>query len=126
MQIISSKILFRAYNFIIKSITRSLIIFKKLRKIRVILVIINYIYIFKNYLTKFLKVKENSAFSIFDFLRLKSLTRLRLNISHLNEYEFRHNFRDTINPNEFLRCYSCVAINLLLPDRLSSTYSEKA
>ena len=58
----------------------------------------NSIYKFKNYLTKFIKVKENSTFSISDPLGLKLLTRLRLNFSHLNEHKFRHNFRDTVNP----------------------------
>ena len=56
------------------------------------------IYKFKNYLTKFIKVKENSIFSISDPLGLKLLTRLRLNFSHLNEHKLRHNFRDIVNP----------------------------
>ena len=55
-------------------------------------------YEFKNYLNKFIKVKENSACSISDPLGLKLLTRLCLNFSHLNEYKFRHNFRGTVNP----------------------------
>ena len=29
---------------------------------------------------------------------LKFLTRLRLELSHLNEHRFRHNFKDCINP----------------------------
>ena len=29
---------------------------------------------------------------------MKYLNRLRLNFSHLNEYKFQHNFRDTVNP----------------------------
>ena len=57
-----------------------------------------------NYLTNFIKVKENSTFSITDPLGLKLLTRLRLNFSHLNEHKSRYNFRDTVNP----RC-SCGA-----------------
>ena len=85
------------------------------------------IYKFKNYLTKFIKVKENSTFSISDPLGLKLLTRLRLNFSHLNEHKFRHNFRDTVNPmcssgagiettgDYLLRCQI-----LLLSDRISS------
>ena len=56
------------------------------------------IYKFKNYLTKLIKVKENSACSISDPFGLKLLTRLRLNFSHLNEHKFRYNVRDTVNP----------------------------
>ena len=56
------------------------------------------IYKFKNYLTKFIKVKENSTFSISNPLGLKLLTHLRLNFRHLNEHKFRQNFRDTVNP----------------------------
>ena len=41
--------------------------------------------------------KENSIFSIYDPLGVKLLTRLRLQISHLNEHKFRHGFGDTIN-----------------------------
>ena len=58
----------------------------------------NSIYKFKNHLTKFIKVKENSKFSISDTLGLKFLTHLRLKFSHLNKYKFRQNFRDTVNP----------------------------
>ena len=36
--------------------------------------------------------------AVHDINGLKLLTRLRLNFSHLNEYKFRHNFNDTINP----------------------------
>ena len=57
----------------------------------------NFIYKFKNYLIKFIKVKENPTFSISD-LGLKLLTCFRLNFSHLNEHKFRHNFRDTTSP----------------------------
>ena len=57
----------------------------------------NSIYKLKNYLTKFIKVRENSTFFISDPLDMKLLTRLRLNFSHLNEHQFRHNFRDTVN-----------------------------
>ena len=61
------------------------------------LINVNSIYKFKHYLTKFIKVKENSTFSTSDPLGLKLLIRLRLNFSHLNKPRFRHNFRDTIN-----------------------------
>ena len=38
------------------------------------------------------------VFSIFNPLRLKLITRLRLGLSHLNEHMFKHNFNDCINP----------------------------
>ena len=58
---------------------------------------------------------------------LKLLTHLTLNFSHLNEYEFRHGFRDTVDPvckcyleteaplNFLFRCslYSCIRTGLL-------------
>ena len=56
------------------------------------------IYKFKNYLTKFIRIKWNSTFSMSDPLGLKLLTRLRLNLSHLNKHKFWHNFRDNVNP----------------------------
>ena len=46
----------------------------------------------------FVRPKENSVFAIHGTKGLKLLTRLRLNFSHLNEYEFRHGFRDTVDP----------------------------
>ena len=52
----------------------------------------------KNYLTKFIKVKENSAFSISDPLGLKLLAHLKINFSHHNEHKFRHNFKYTVHP----------------------------
>ena len=45
------------------------------------LINVNSIYKFKHYLTKFIKVKENSTFSTSDPLGLKLLIRLRLNFS---------------------------------------------
>ena len=40
--------------------------------------------------------KENSLFSIHNPVGVKLLTRLRLQLSHLNEHKFRHGFEDTI------------------------------
>ena len=42
--------------------------------------------------------KENFLFFICNLLGLKLLTRLRLQLSHLNEPKFRHGFGDTISP----------------------------
>ena len=61
----------------------------------------NSTYKIKNCLTKFIKVKENSTFSISDPLGLKLLTRFRLNFGHLNERKLRHNIRDTGQPYVF-------------------------
>ena len=50
------------------------------------------------------KKNENSLFSIHNPVGVKRLTRLRLQLSHLNEPKFRHGFEDTISP-----MYSCNA-----------------
>ena len=54
--------------------------------------------IFKNALLKFIRPKCCPVYKIFDPIGLKLLTRLRLNLSHLREHKFRHNFQDTLNP----------------------------
>ena len=46
---------------------------------------------FKSKLLSFIRPVQNNIFNIFDFQRLKLLTRLRLGFSHLNEYRFRQN-----------------------------------
>ena len=45
-----------------------------------------------------IRPKENSVFAIHGTKGLKRLTRVRLNFSHLSEYKFRHDFRDTVDP----------------------------
>ena len=40
----------------------------------------------------------NSVFCIFNPLRLKLITRLRLRLSQLKEHRFNHNINDCINP----------------------------
>ena len=47
---------------------------------------------FKQKLLPFIRLLENSIFSIFDPEGWKLLTRLRLGFSHLNEHRFRRNF----------------------------------
>ena len=42
--------------------------------------------------------KENFLFSIHNPFGVKILTRLRLQLSHLNERKFRHGFEGTISP----------------------------
>ena len=53
---------------------------------------------FKSMLKNFLSLNQRSLFSIHDPVGVKLLTRLRLQFSHLNEHEFRHNFKDCVNP----------------------------
>ena len=54
--------------------------------------------IFKNSLLKFIRTIPNSVFYVDDIYGVKLLTRLRVDLSHLREHKFRHNFQDTINP----------------------------
>ena len=42
--------------------------------------------------------KENSLFSVYDFLCVKFLTGLRLQLCHLNEHNVRHCFGATVSP----------------------------
>ena len=42
--------------------------------------------------------RENSIFPVHNPVGVKLLTRLRLQLSHLNERKFRHGFEDTNNP----------------------------
>ena len=53
---------------------------------------------FKLSILNFVKPRENAVFAVHDINDLKLLTRLRLNVSHLNKHKFRHNFNDAINP----------------------------
>ena len=63
-------------------------------------------------------IKSNErSFYIHDPQGVKSLSRVRLNFSHLNEHKFRHNFRECLSPlcscgleiesiqHFFLRCH---------------------
>ena len=54
--------------------------------------------LFKKGLLAFIRPKPRPVFNIIDSHGLKLLTRLRVNLSHLREHKFRHNFLDTINP----------------------------
>ena len=49
-------------------------------------------------LLNFKRPKRNSTYKIYDPLRIKLLTRLRLCFSHLLEHRFKHNFTDSLNP----------------------------
>ena len=43
-------------------------------------------------------MNQRSLFSIHDTVGVKLLPRLRLQLSHLNEHKFRHNFKDCMSP----------------------------
>ena len=49
-------------------------------------------------LKDFFNWKQKSLFAIHDPGSVKLLSRLRLKFSHLNEHNFRHNFRDAVSP----------------------------
>ena len=54
-------------------------------------------------LLKFIRPIGNGTYKIYDQLGIKSLTRLRLGLSHLSEHKFRHNVADSLNP--LCSCY---------------------
>ena len=56
------------------------------------------ILVFKSRLLSFIRPIESNLYNIFDPIRLKFLTCLRLGFSHLNEHRFRHNLQDCMNP----------------------------
>ena len=49
-------------------------------------------------ISMFKKPSQAYVYNVNDYVGLKLLTRLRLNLSHLYEHKFRHNFQDTVNP----------------------------
>ena len=57
---------------------------------------------FKKSILQFIRPKASPVFNIMDPEGLKLLTRLRVQLSHLREHKYRHNFVDTLNP--FCNC----------------------
>ena len=53
---------------------------------------------FKKDVLTFIRPKMCPVYKIHDPIGLKFLTRLRVNLSHLREHKFCHNFLDTLNP----------------------------
>ena len=43
-------------------------------------------------------LKQRSLFLIHDPVGVKLLAMLRLQLSHVNEHKFRHNFKDSVSP----------------------------
>ena len=54
--------------------------------------------IFKNAILKFIRPSPNSVFECHNPQRIKFLTRLRLDLSHLREHKFKHSFQDSLSP----------------------------
>ena len=53
---------------------------------------------FKSKILKFIRPSENSIFHCNNPKGIQLLTRLRLDLSHLRDHKFKHNFQDTLNP----------------------------
>ena len=79
---------------------------------------------------------ENFLFSIYNIYQAKLLTRLRLQLSHLNEHKFRHGFEDKIirmclcnteiqsNEHFLLRCHFYSSQRLELLNNLNKNFSS--
>ena len=86
---------------------------------------------FRKKLVSFIKPTESKTFRNYDTLGIKLLNRLRVNLSHLNEYKFRHNFVDILNHlcscsletertvQVFLYCGNYTDIHITLMDELN-------
>ena len=57
---------------------------------------------FKKQILKFIRPSPNSTFNVSNPHGIKLLTRLRVELSHLREHKFRHNFQDP--PDPFCNC----------------------
>ena len=91
---------------------------------------------FKKKLLSFIRPVQRSTFNIFDPIGIKLLTRLRLDLSHLNEHRFRHNFQDCLNPlcscsleientvHYLLHCHHFSTIRIDLMNSVSSVLSN--
>ena len=53
---------------------------------------------FKKSILKFIRPSSNSVFKYHSPKGVKLITRLRLDLGHLCEHKFWHNFQDTLNP----------------------------
>ena len=54
--------------------------------------------IFKKNLLKFIRPSQNSIFNCHNPKGVKLLTRLKLDLSHLRDHKFKHNFQDSLSP----------------------------
>ena len=55
-------------------------------------------FMFRKRMLNLIRPKCNETYGIHNPIRLKLLPRLRLDLTHLNDHKFNHNFRDCINP----------------------------
>ena len=53
---------------------------------------------FKKYMLKEIKLPLNLVFNTHDPTGIKLLTKLRLDLSHLNKHRYKHNFGNCSNP----------------------------
>ena len=54
--------------------------------------------VFKRVILKFIRPEPNQVFNVESSEVLKFLTRIRLELSHLADHKFRHNFPDFVSP----------------------------
>ena len=54
--------------------------------------------IFRRSILKFFRPSANSFFNCHNLKGIKFITRMRLGLSHLREYKFKHSFQDSLNP----------------------------
>ena len=88
--------------------------------------------VFRNYLIKKIRPLAAPVYNIHNSLGLKLLTRLRLELSHLNEHRFNHNFENCLNTlcicslevesatHFFLHCHHVNAIRITLNNSLKT------
>ena len=57
---------------------------------------------FKKQILKFIRPSPNSTFHVHNPHGIKLLTRLRVELRHLREHKFRHNFQDPLD--QFCNC----------------------
>ena len=87
---------------------------------------------FRKKLLTFIRPLENDTYGIYDPFGVRLLKRLRLGFSHLREYNFRHNFDDTLIPlcscsletedtkHYCLRCQSNLSLRTTLKNDLNN------
>ena len=54
--------------------------------------------IFRKSIRKFIRLSANSLFNCHNPKGIKFITRLRLDLSHLREHNFKHSSQDSLNP----------------------------
>ena len=88
--------------------------------------------VFRNYLIKRIYLLAATLYNTHNPLGLKLLTTLRLELSHLNQYRFNHNFENCFNwlctcslevestTHFFLRCHHFNAVHITLNNSLKA------